>query len=282
MKTIFVGGSRHIKTLPISIKERLDKVIQNDSDVILGDANGADKAAQQYLLQHSYQKVTVFCSGETARNNLGNWPTHKIQPQKGVKGFQFYAAKDREMALRADFGLMIWDGKSPGTILNVLRLLLAGKIAVLFRVPDSRTVNFRVSADWLDFLSQCDPNLIADLKERATSAEWKLVPEQRSAKIPTDKEALPLFPPETPNVDRELEIANAALKSADVETFLSALSDLAKTRHFGTFKRSDTSTNTSGRATVRGKTGASLLKMMAAAGVRLEIAHEMTTASSKT
>ena len=70
---------------------------------------------------------------------------------KHVKGFQFFAAKDREMAKKADFGLMIWEGKSAGTALNVLRLVRAGKKAVLLNVPDEQAVTFKTSHDWRRF-----------------------------------------------------------------------------------------------------------------------------------
>ena len=124
MNTIFIGGSRHVSRLPSEVKKRLDNVVVSGHRVIVGDANGADKAVQKHFHDIHYDKVTVFCSGASPRNNLGTWLTHHVDAPKNAKGFQFYAAKDREMAREADFGLMIWDGKSPGTVLNVLRLAI--------------------------------------------------------------------------------------------------------------------------------------------------------------
>jgi len=43
MKTIFIGGSRHVSRLPSLAKERLNNVIGSGLDVIVGDANGVDK-----------------------------------------------------------------------------------------------------------------------------------------------------------------------------------------------------------------------------------------------
>ena len=108
MNTIFIGGSRHVSRLPSEVKKRLDNVVASGHHVIVGDANGADKAVQKHLYDIHYDKVTVFCSGASPRNNLGTWFTHHVDPPKNAKGFQFYAAKDREMAREADFGLMIW------------------------------------------------------------------------------------------------------------------------------------------------------------------------------
>ncbi|KMN48963.1 hypothetical protein VL04_03530 [Chromobacterium violaceum] len=186
MSTVFIGGSRHVSRLPIEVKKRLDNVINNNHRVIVGDANGVDKAVQKYCLDAAYKKVTVFYSGANFRNNLGQWSTHRVETSKALKGFQFYAAKDREMAREADFGLMIWDGKSPGTVLNVLRLMLAGKIAVLYNVPEKRTINFKAPSDWKLFLQTCDAELLHTLRERATPEEWPQGQQALSLGIPTD------------------------------------------------------------------------------------------------
>lgn len=175
MNTVFIGGSRHISRLPSAIKTRLTNVIENGHHVIVGDANGADKAVQKFLSEAFYKKVTVFCSGDDFRNNLGHWETRKIAASPALKGFQFFAEKDREMAREADFGLMIWDGKSPGTMLNVLRLLRAGKKTVLYNVPDKKTHYIKSEVDWDAVLSSIDPVVIDALRQRATPDEWPKV-----------------------------------------------------------------------------------------------------------
>lgn len=68
---------------------------RNDT-VLLGDTNGMDRAIQQ------------FFSGI----NTGMYLSMPVR----VKGFDFYAAKDKTMAENADHGFMIWNGKSKGTI----------------------------------------------------------------------------------------------------------------------------------------------------------------------
>ena len=172
MSTIFIGGSRHVSRLPPEVIERLNNIATGGHKVVVGDAAGADKAVQKFFADISYEGVTVFCSGDKHRNNLGQWPTRKVLTDKDVKGFQFYAAKDRAMALEADFGLMIWDGKSPGTILNVLRLIRVGKKVVLFDLPESRFITFRQTSDWDNFIAPLSQDMLNDLRERATEGEW--------------------------------------------------------------------------------------------------------------
>jgi probable addiction module antidote protein len=170
--TVFIGGSRHISRLPSQVQERLNNVIETGAPVIVGDANGADKAVQKFLSERAYPNVTVYCSGDSCRNNVGHWETRLINPPNNSQGFEFYAAKDRVMAREAEFGLMIWDGKSAGTILNILRLIRAGRKAVLINVPEKAVTYFKIQDDWERFISKCAASFRDDLRKRATRDEW--------------------------------------------------------------------------------------------------------------
>ena len=47
--TVFVAGSRQISRLPAEVKTRLDTMVEKGFQILVGDANGADKAVQRYL-----------------------------------------------------------------------------------------------------------------------------------------------------------------------------------------------------------------------------------------
>jgi len=236
LNKIFIGGSRHVSRLPAEVKKRLDNVVASGHQVIVGDANGADKAVQKHFVDRHYERVTVFCSGDMPRNNLGTWLTHHVDVPGSTKGFQFYAAKDREMARAADFGLMIWDGKSPGTILNVLRLVLAGKIAVLFNVPENDVVNIKNVDHWKAFISRCSRELQLDLKERATPDEWRSVEisDQPSLLAPLDDTVdIPLkIMSSKGTTPPSLVVAqlNKALADGDATTTVNMLGAIARER----------------------------------------------------
>jgi probable addiction module antidote protein len=223
MSTVFIGGSRQISRLAPIARERLDNIITSGHDVIVGDANGGDKAVQRYLLEAGYQAVTVYCSGPKSRNNLGAWPECQIKAPKSAKGFEFYAIKDREMALRADFGLMLWDGKSAGTLLNILRLVRAQKKAVLLDTSKRAAINFKGTEDWDAFIARQSSELIAQLKERATNTEWA-PGEQTSLFAPSNITDRSL------SVDAAAEIINAALEEGNTARVVTALGDIAKAR----------------------------------------------------
>lgn len=234
MNTVFIGGSRHISRLPPQAKERLRNVTEGGAHVIVGDANGADKAVQKFLQDAHYRNVTVFCSGAKCRNNLGRWETRNIETPKNVKGFDFYAAKDREMAREADFGLMIWDGKSAGTILNILRLIRAAKKAVLLNVLDAEAKTFKTSADWNQFISHFSSEFLNDLRKRAKPDEW--IPPQvvqqpslfEAPEPPTD--APQSTTPSNKSDDEVAAEINAALATGDPASVVDALGNVARAR----------------------------------------------------
>ena len=120
MAMIFLGGSRDIFELPAPVIERIGAIVAAEHGVLIGDAPGADAEMQSLLAGYNYEHVGVFHAEAEPRNNLGDWAAYPVPPPEGARGLAVHAEKDREMARRADFGLMVWDGASPGTCLNVL------------------------------------------------------------------------------------------------------------------------------------------------------------------
>ena len=122
--------------------------------MLVGDANGADKAVQSFFAERAYQQVTVFCTGGRCRNNVGGWPVMAIAPPAGVhSGYDFYAVKDREMASVATHGLMVWDGDSRGTFANIRTLVAAKKPVVVYLSPDRSFITIKNQAEMDALLS---------------------------------------------------------------------------------------------------------------------------------
>jgi adenine-specific DNA-methyltransferase len=288
MNTIFIGGSRHVSRLPPEVKKRLDNVVASGHQVIVGDANGADKAVQKHFLDKQYDKVVVFCTGHAPRNNLGAWRTHHVDAPKSAKGFQFYAAKDREMAHEADFGLMIWDGKSSGTVLNVMRLAIAGKIAVLFNVPDKDVVNIKTLDSLKGFISRCSHELQMDVKERATPEEWRhfesadqpsfLLSLDRAADAPS--KSPPEFTPKALKpmaIDDVVKVLNRALAEGDATMITNTLGLIARERGMSHVARETGLARESLYRSLDAKGNpefATVLKVLASIGLRLEAKSE--------
>jgi hypothetical protein len=117
---IFISGSISINKLPSLSLEKIDSIIEKNYRIIIGDAKGVDLLVQEYLLKKNYKEVIVYFIGENIRNNVGKWETKQIIANpENKKGRQLYIVKDKAMANDADYGLMIWDGKSKGTLGNI-------------------------------------------------------------------------------------------------------------------------------------------------------------------
>lgn len=125
----------------MEIQERLDAIISQSFNILVGDANGADKVLQGYLQDNHYTRVTVYCSGGHCRNNVGSWDVYNVQVTSGASGRDFYTQKDRLMAMNADYGFVLWDGKSPGSIANVICLLKDRKSSLVYYSPEKDFVS---------------------------------------------------------------------------------------------------------------------------------------------
>jgi len=167
MTKVFIGGSRRVSRLNAEVRQRLDNIVAKRLPIVIGDAKGADRAVQQYLFSKAYPDVEVFCVGGYCRNNVGNWPSRMVATGKSEKNFQFYSTKDRAMAREASVGLMIWDGQSTGTLLNVLRLLRQNKKVVVFEVPKHRCWVLKGELQWKDFVLSRDTELIRRVEREA-------------------------------------------------------------------------------------------------------------------
>lgn len=132
MTSVFIAGSISISNLHQSVQERIRRIVSSDFNVVVGDADGADTAIQECLLASNARKVTIYCTGNSPRNNVANWPVHQVQSKARAGSRAFFTAKDLKMAKDSDFGLMIWDCKSTGTLSNVIELLGARKKSVVF------------------------------------------------------------------------------------------------------------------------------------------------------
>ena len=135
---MFIAGPRAVRSLNQKIKNRLDKVMESNFTILVGDAAGIDKQIQLYCHSNGYSNVKVFASNGKARNNIGRWTVKNVDVPPNVRGFDFYATKDLEMAKEADYGFMIWNGKSKGTYNNMVNLIKYNKKILLYMIPDKQ------------------------------------------------------------------------------------------------------------------------------------------------
>lgn len=173
MTKVFIGGSRRINRLNAAVKRRIDNIIRKGLIILIGDANGADKAVQSYLACRGYPNVTVFCAGRECRNNLGAWEVNRVTTANKSRSFEYYATKDRAMAERASCGFMIWDAKSKGTLNNIVTLLEQKKAVLIYLAQAKSFHTLRNAED------------LAALLRRAGVSIWEMMDFTRQKKIAT-------------------------------------------------------------------------------------------------
>jgi hypothetical protein len=181
MTNVFIGGSRTVSRLNSTIREKLDDLISRQCAILIGDANGADKAVQEHFAKQQYQHVIVYCMNR-CRNNAGNWPTKHVEAPGNRKDFAYYAAQDLAMAQDAKCGVMLWDGKSKGTLNNLQQLLSQGKKALIYLAPEKAFHKLSTTLHLEEFLRRCDSHSVQEAQR------------QIKAKLPV-LDQLPLDPP---------------------------------------------------------------------------------------
>jgi hypothetical protein len=163
MTTVFLSGSRKISRINDAIRQRIANMVEQDFDIVVGDANGADKAMQSYLDDIGYRQVMVFNVGGHSRNNVGDWQSESVSAPPNLTGRDFYTLKDKEMAKRADFGLVLWDGKSAGSVANILEMLKFGKKVVVYFGPEKVFYTISNADDAQRLLDKCDTASISEI-----------------------------------------------------------------------------------------------------------------------
>ena len=118
MAIVMISGSRtRYGLLPNEAWQSIDKIIELDFEIIIGDCYGVDRLVQQYLKGKNYSKVIVYYALFDGNCKPRYHHGFKVV---GIDGN--YIDRDKAMCTIADYGLAIWDGKSKGTKANIERV----------------------------------------------------------------------------------------------------------------------------------------------------------------
>ncbi|MBQ7759138.1 hypothetical protein [Anaerotignum sp.] len=153
---VFIAGPRAIKKLDEKVIKKLNTMVSKEFTILVGDANGIDTVVQNHFAQQLYKNVVVYASEGKARNNIGGWNVENVSVKKGIKGFQYYAAKDLKMAEDADCGLMIWNGESRGTLNNILNLISMDKKVMVYFQPQREFYAVKSFEDVESLINLCE------------------------------------------------------------------------------------------------------------------------------
>ena len=134
---VFISGSSSLTELTPDMKKCLDRHMSRGASFIVGDCKGGDELAQNYLKEHNYEDVTVYCSTRTPRANRCRYTKFISLWEKaqGKTGEEFYQVKDKAMCEECDIAVAFWNGNSYGVKCNIERCLSLEKVLEVFTPP---------------------------------------------------------------------------------------------------------------------------------------------------
>jgi len=155
MNSVFISGSISIKELPLEVIQSFDKIISQNIQVYVGDADGIDTLTQKYFISKNYTHVTVCTIKNHPRNLASKFFTikhvnyyHNIKSQR-----QQQTTKDIYMTQNSDYSFVIWDGKSKGSFGNIQRAFENQKKLKVYYIPFNRClIKDELTKDNLDIL----------------------------------------------------------------------------------------------------------------------------------
>ena len=153
---IFIAGAKSINSLDAFVQKKLMSICQKNYDVVVGDCYGVDSLVQKFYANVGYRNIEIFASNGKARNNVGNWTVHNVPVPAGVRGFEFYKQKDIAMANTADYGFMIWDGESKGTLNNMINLISRNKPVMVYLINQKKVLTVETTEDLNELFRNCN------------------------------------------------------------------------------------------------------------------------------
>ena len=115
-----------------------------------------DSLVQKFYANVGYRNIEIFASNGKARNNVGNWTVHNGPVPASVRGFEFYKQKDIAMANTADYGFMIWDGESKGTLNNMINLISRNKPVMVYLINKKKVLTVENTEDLNELFRNCN------------------------------------------------------------------------------------------------------------------------------
>jgi hypothetical protein len=137
---VFIGGSRSINELDENVVRILFDELNSNVEFLVGDADGVDAQIQNFCKSQNYNKVLVYASNGKARNNVGNFKVKNITVDKNTFRKEFFVKKDEAMTNDADYGIVIWDSISKGSLNQLHRMVKQNKPCKVYIAKDKRWI----------------------------------------------------------------------------------------------------------------------------------------------
>jgi len=153
MSSVFISGSIAIKKIPNSVEHSIDKIINQNIQILVGDADGVDTMVQNYCKKRNYYNVIVY-SISKPRYKVSEFKSKSITViTESKKERERQQEKDSAMTIDSDYSLVIWDGKSKGSYQNILRAIDKNKKIRVFLSTESKYLqSSKINSNEIDFI----------------------------------------------------------------------------------------------------------------------------------
>ncbi len=150
---VFISGSISIKKLPQEVKNSIDKIIEQNLKILVGDAKGIDTLVQNYCLSLNYYNVTIYSISTFPRYKASdNFRIKYIEVPNSIKRErERQQEKDKAMTMDSEFTFTIWDSKSKGSYSNILRGLDNHKKVKIYLSNKNSFLN-KITKDEIEFI----------------------------------------------------------------------------------------------------------------------------------
>jgi len=154
---VFISGSISIHKLPQEVKNSIDKIIEQNMEILVGDAKGIDTLVQNYCLLLKYYNVTIYSISTFPRYKASdNFKIKYIEVPNSIKRErERQQEKDKAMTVDSEFIFTIWDGKSKGSYANILRGLDNDKRIKIYVLGKNLFLN-KITKDEIKFIYRED------------------------------------------------------------------------------------------------------------------------------
>ncbi len=150
---VFISGSISIKKLPQEVKNSIHKIIEQNFGILVGDAKGIDTLVQNYCLSLNYYNVTIY--------SISTFPRYKASENFKIKYIEVpnnirqererQQEKDKAMTIDSEFTFTVWDSRSKGSYLNILRGLNNNKKVKVYLSTKNSFLN-KITKNEIEFI----------------------------------------------------------------------------------------------------------------------------------
>jgi len=150
---VFISGSISIKKLPQEVKNSIDKITEQNIEILVGDADGIDTLVQNYCLSLNYYNLTIYSISILPRYKANEkFNTKYIEVSNSIRRErERQQEKDKAMTMESEFTFTIWDSKSKGSYANILRAFDNHKKVKVYLSNKNSFLN-KITKDEIEFI----------------------------------------------------------------------------------------------------------------------------------